>query len=131
MRKLLLLMCGLLLSGCTTRLTDFTVISTKNIDLTRGSEFTRMNSRVEGEDRKHIIVIFPTGEPNAKEATDKAIESTSGTIALLDGVLESEFFYFPYIVVTDMPLIGTGGRIALGGVVGASSRSASPIPPFS
>lgn len=83
--------------GCTQRLTDFTVISTKNIDLTRGADFTRTDKRVEGEDTKYIIVIFPTGEPNAKEAIDRAIESTSGTVALLDGVLESEFFYFPYI----------------------------------
>jgi hypothetical protein len=87
----------LLLTGCTTRLTDFTIISTKNIDLSRGAEFIRGDTRVKGEDMKHIIIIFPTGVPSPKEATDRAIESKPGTVALLDGVLEHEWFYFPYV----------------------------------
>ena len=98
MKKMLFLgLLTILLSGCTTRLTDFTIISTKNIDLTRGAEFTRSDKRVEGEDTKHIIIFIPTGVPSPKEAADKAIESTPGAVALLDGVLEHEFFYFPYI----------------------------------
>lgn len=87
----------LVITGCTTRLTDFTIISTKNIDLSRGAEFSRGETRVEGEDTKHIIIIIPTGQPSAKEAADKAIESTPGAVALLDGVLEHEMFYFPYV----------------------------------
>ncbi len=87
----------LAMSGCTTRLTDFTIISTKNIDLSRGAEFTRSEQRVEGEDTKHIIIFIPTGIPSPKEAADKAIESVPGAVALLDGVLEHEWFYFPYI----------------------------------
>ncbi|MFZ3208555.1 MAG: hypothetical protein WA140_06945 [Geobacteraceae bacterium] len=98
MRKILTVgMALMLLTGCTTRLTDFTIISTKNIDLTRGAEFVRGEKRIEGEDTKHIIIFIPTGVPNAKEAADRAIESVSGAVALLDGVLEHEFFYFPYI----------------------------------
>lgn len=98
MKKVILSLAAVaLLSGCTTRLTDFTVISTKNIDLSRGTEFIRGDNRVEGEDTKHIIIFIPTGVPNAKEAADRAIESTPGAVALLDGVLEHEWFYFPYI----------------------------------
>lgn len=81
------------LSGCTTRLVDFTVISSKNIDMTRSSEFVRDNNRVEGSDTIPII-IFPIGMPNAKEAMDKAIQSTPGCVGLMDGVLEQEFFSF-------------------------------------
>lgn len=87
----------LVMTGCTTRLTDFTIISTKNIDLSRGAEFTRSDNRVEGEDTRHIIIFIPTGIPSPKEAADKAIESIPGAVALLDGVLEHEWFYFPYI----------------------------------
>ena len=97
-KKLFLVVLSLLaLTGCTTRLADFTIISTKNIDLSRGAEFIRSDKRVEGEDKKYIIILIPTGIPSPKEATDKAIESTPGAVALLDGVLEKEFFYFPYI----------------------------------
>jgi hypothetical protein len=78
-------------------MTDFTIISTKNIELSRGAEFVRSPDRIEGIDRKHIIIFIPTGIPNAKEATDQAIESTPGCVALLDGVLEQEWFYFPYV----------------------------------
>ena len=81
--------------GCSQRITDFTIISTKNIDLSRGAEFTKGSQRVEGEDTKHIIILFPTGIPSTKEAIDRAIEGTPGAVALLDGVLEHEGFSFP------------------------------------
>lgn len=81
------------LVGCVQRLTDFTVISSKNIDLSRGAEFVRGDHRVEGEDVKPII-IFPLGIPNAKEAMDNAIQSVPGCVGLVDGVLEQEFFSF-------------------------------------
>lgn len=82
------------LTGCAQRLTDFTIISSKNIDLSRGAEFTR-GERVVGEDTVAII-IFPLGVPNAKEAMDDAIEKVPGCVGLLDGVLESEFFSFVF-----------------------------------
>jgi len=85
------------LSSCTTRLMDFTIISTKNVDLSRAGSFKRNSTRVTGEDKKRIIVIIPTGVPSAKEAVDRAIESVPGGVALVDGVLTQEFFYIPYI----------------------------------
>jgi hypothetical protein len=96
--KRITLMCSAMvmatsLSGCVTRLTDFTIISTKNIDLSRGADFIRGEKRVQGEDTKSIIIL-PLGLPNAKEATDRAIESVPGAVALVDGVLEHEFFCF-------------------------------------
>lgn len=102
---------ALAMSGCTTRLVDFTIISSKNIDLSRGAEFKRSKERVNGEDMAHIIIIIPTGMPNAKEAMDRAIESVPGAVALLDGVITQEFFWFPYIygyskfIVEGTPLI--------------------------
>lgn len=52
---------------------------------------------MKGEDRKRIIVVFPTGEPNAKQAMDKAIESVPGAVALVDGVITKCGWYIPYI----------------------------------
>jgi len=78
-------------TGCVQRITDFTVISSKNVDLSRGADFVRGDSRVEGEDTKAII-LFPLGMPNAKEAMDNAIQSVSGCVGLVDGVLEYEYF---------------------------------------
>ena len=87
----------LLFGNCTRRLVDFTIISTKNIDLSKGATFVRGKNRVEGKDMVHWIIFIPTGKPNIKEAVDKAIESTPGCIALLDGVLYSTFWWIPYI----------------------------------
>ena len=112
MKKLVLgFALAMAISGCTTRLVDFTIISSKTIDLSRGAEFKRGKERVNGEDMAHIIIFIPTGIPNAKEAMDRAIESVPGAVALLDGVITQEFFYFPYIygyskyIVEGTPLI--------------------------
>lgn len=89
------------LTGCTQRLVDFTIMSSKNMDLTRGAEFQRGGSRVVGEDSKPIILIIPTGTPNIKEAMDRAIESQPGAVAILDGVVTHTFWWIPYIYGTN------------------------------
>lgn len=99
------------LTGCAQRLVDFTILSTKNIDLTRAATFERGAVRVEGKDEISIIIIIPTGVPNVKEAVDRAIESVPGAVALVDGVVSYRSFYIPYIfgqesyVVEGTPLI--------------------------
>lgn len=65
--------------------------------MSRGAEFERGAERVTGEDKFHIIVFIPTGQPSAKEALDKAIESTPGAVALLDGVITHKSWWVPYI----------------------------------
>ncbi len=98
-------------TGCATRLVDFTIISTKNIDLSRGADFKRGPSRVQGEDKVSIIIFIPTGTPNIKQAIDKAIQSVPGAVALLDGVVTAKGWWIPYIygessyVVEGTPLI--------------------------
>jgi hypothetical protein len=111
-QRLLPLICLLAFAaGCTTRLVDFTVISTKNVDWSQASTFKRGKNRIEGRDTIHIIVFIPTGVPNMKEAVDRAIESVPGAVALVDGVLLSKAWYIPYIygrssyVVEGSPLI--------------------------
>jgi hypothetical protein len=102
---------SLLSTGCTYRFIDFTAISSKNIDMSKGADFIRGKERVIGEDKSHIIVFIPTGTPNAKEALDRAIEKTPGAVALLDGVISTKWWYIPYIygqqsvIVEGTPLI--------------------------
>jgi hypothetical protein len=100
-----------LLSGCTTRITDFTVISTKNVDISTIGHSKRGTNRIEGRDTAHTIIFVPTGIPNLKEAIDRAIENVPGAVALVDGVVYHEYFYIPCIygrasyVVEGTPLI--------------------------
>lgn len=99
-KKIIVAVLSILMLGimaCSQRIVDFTIISSKNVDLSEIADFTRGQSRVEGEDVRHIIIFIPTGVPNAKEALDKAIESVPGAVALLDGVIDYHWWYIPYI----------------------------------
>lgn len=81
---------GLLLSGCSIRITDFTVISTKNVSI----PVKQQAARVKGEDCI-IVLLFPLGIPNLKEAIDRAIENAGpGYDALIDGVAYVDNFSF-------------------------------------
>jgi len=115
MKKFILIATVILLSvGCTNRILDFTIVSTKNIDLSKAATFKRGTTRMTGEDVAHIIIFIPTGVANIKEATDRAIERVPGCIALVDGVIYTKFFYIPYIygksaaIVEGTPLIDPG-----------------------
>lgn len=95
--KLAALFAVILLFGCSQRITDFTIISSKNVDLSRGADFKRGKERVTGKDVGHIIFVVPTRIPNVKQAIDRTIEGTPGAVALADGVLNHYFWYIPYI----------------------------------
>jgi len=101
----------LLMASCSHRVMDFTLVSSKNVELSKFSTYQRGNSRVEGTDSKPIIVFIPTGYPDGKEAIDRAIESVPGAVALVDGVLTYKWFWIPCIygnytfVVEGTPLI--------------------------
>lgn len=72
-----------LLSGCTIRMVDFTVISTKNARVPS----VEKGPRTEGKDCV-VVFLFPWGIPNMKEAIDNAIESAGPEYdALVDGVV--------------------------------------------
>jgi hypothetical protein len=139
MRKLAplaLVAAALSLSGCVQRIMDFTVISSKNVDIPgiRGE-------KVSGEDMKSIVIVFPTGQPSIKAAVDQALEKGNGDV-LLDGVISSKMWYIPYVygqagfVVegTSMHTYATGTapaprRVEVASTPGARKRAmAEPVP---
>lgn len=81
---------ALVLGSCTRRFLDFTMVSTKNVDLSKASTFERSSVRASGEDGVYWVLWIPLGYPNLKEAVDRAIESTPGAVALVDGVVYSK-----------------------------------------
>ena len=94
----LLLLAGVLIAGgCSQRLGSFTVLSTKNVDLSNFSTQTAKGlDRVRGEDCAHIICIFPTKVPSFEEAIDVALEENNAYM-LSDAVVKFDSFYVPYI----------------------------------
>lgn len=94
MKILLCLLC-LFIFGCTHRVIDFTMISTKNFDVSQ--KHIKGQDRVSGIDSVPIIFLIPCGSPDMKEAIDNAIEKIPGCVGLADGVLYSKWWYIPYI----------------------------------
>jgi len=139
-----------LLSGCETRITDFTLLSTKNIDLANASSLKRVSTRVRGEDSALFILFIPTGFPQVKDAVDKALEGTPGAVALVDGVVKNRGWWFIFgqvgFVVEGTPLIDptlTGqvlpttttvtpanpNRVSAGSVTATTTSIAAPTTP--
>lgn len=99
---------SLALAGCAThRLGDFTVISTKNINLNSGKLVT--GKAVEGKDKSFFGPVF------LENAVDNAIEKDTCVVGLSDAVLSLETgFAATYIVkgkeIIDRTLPGCQNR---------------------
>lgn len=92
MKKIAILISALiLLSGCSMRIADLTVASTKNFNLNSG-ELT-IGPRVTGKDNVAVI-LFPIGKPNLKTAIDRAVEKDRCAVGLSNVVLNEEGFVF-------------------------------------
>ena len=90
-----LLVTLVLLSSCTHRVTDFTIISTRNVPLGKNATtLAKGETRVKADDTTPIILCFSIGRPNMKEAIDKAIEKYHGAVALADGVVYYRHWWF-------------------------------------
>jgi len=71
-------------TGCTVRVADMTIGSTKNYNL-NAAKFVK-GKRVIGEDT-YPVVLFPLGIPNVKSAMDDALEQDKCAVALTDLVV--------------------------------------------
>ncbi|MCY1271079.1 hypothetical protein D9M68_317210 [compost metagenome] len=79
------------LNGCTMRIADLTVASSKNVNLNSGA--LTEGRRVTGSDSVPVI-LFPLGFPNMEEAIDRAIEKDKCAVGLSDVVIGQEAFAF-------------------------------------
>ena len=102
MRKpTVLLVCLIALSGCTHRIGDFTVASTKNIDLKNTKHVVDDRERLSGKDTAHIVLGIPTGYPNIEEAMDNAIERRFAAVGLSNVTVKRSFWVIPGIYGQD------------------------------
>lgn len=112
MKKLgLLALATLLFTSCSQNLFNFTIISTKNIELSKLSSLQKASEQTKGEDKASIIIIVPIKRIKVDQAISNTIDAIPGCVALLDGVVHIKSWYIPYIygeqkfVVQATPLI--------------------------
>lgn len=85
MKKIFIISFMLLaITGCSTRIADLTVASTKNFNLNSGN--LDIGSRVTGSSTIPVI-LFPLGQPNLKEAIDNAVEKDRCAVGLSNVVI--------------------------------------------
>ena len=117
MKKLLivaviLFTCAAVLDGCTQRIGDFTIISTKNVDI--GGKY-KLIGKGEGSDKKIMILGIPIGIPNLKTAVDECIGSQAGGDLLTNAVLTGGGW--------SIILVGQSGYTVTGDVYGKAGMS--------
>lgn len=84
-KTLMITTAALLAAGCTSqRIGDFTLLSTKNIDITQIDTFERAGSRQDARDMKNSFAVYVGAVPSMEEAVDEAMEQISGCRALVD-----------------------------------------------
>ena len=93
----------LLFTGCSTRVADFTIISTKNIDMDGNYELVESN--VKGKDVTPIIVYIPIGSPSIENAIDDALNSVDGDI-MTDVTVRSNIWWFVYFGTYTYVVVG-------------------------
>lgn len=101
--KVCTLVSGLLLAivctACTTRQGDFTVLSTRNVDIARIARARQLQNPVPvtGYDVQHRVLMIPvTGPPNLEEAVDDAMDRSNGD-CMVDVVIYSYHWWIPFI----------------------------------
>ena len=102
----LMLVSSMVLSGCVRRILDFTIVSSKQMNMK--VEDSARGDRVVGKDGVYYFIFIPLGTPNLKEAVDEAIESAGpGYDALIDGVIYSENYWYVLSAYSGFKVEGT------------------------
>jgi hypothetical protein len=115
------IMASLILSSCSVRVADLTLVSTKNIDLSDMQLDTQKGLRQTGEDcHFNFLGLIPFGLPNMKEAVDEALEKGKGNV-MVDEVTEYKNIWI---------VIGFISCIDVEGTVLNARHSADFIPPL-
>ncbi len=107
-RILMMLIAVLYISGCTTHLTDLSMISNKNINLNKVNiDKLPQKKHVEGEDKKFVFLFIPFGQPTLKGALNDALEKGNGDLMVDASVYITNWWF----------LIGQNGLKIKGNVV--------------
>ena len=73
------------LAGCASqRIGDFTLLSTKNIDISQMDTLERVGARQDARDMKNSFQLYVGAVPSMEEAVDEAMEQIPGCRALVD-----------------------------------------------
>jgi hypothetical protein len=78
-----------MLSGCSSRMADLTLVSTKNLGSTNLSLSSKSGKRERAEDCKFSLLGIPFGIPSLETAVDKALQAGNGTV-MIDEVTEEK-----------------------------------------
>ena len=113
--SIIILAVCVLSTGCSTRLADLTVVSTKGVKWEGLRPYSGMQ-RVEGTDARHyILMAIPvTGPANIEEAVDEALETGQGD-TLMDAVLYGYWWFIP-------PLYRQSGFKVTGSVLDSKAK---------
>jgi hypothetical protein len=112
LKTISLILVTIYLSGCTSYLGKFAILSTKDVDMSK--QYEKMKEPVEGSAATHIIILFPTSLstiPLFAEATIDAM-TRSGADFLENAEIETSAFYIPFIYGKFMATVkGTGYKL--------------------
>jgi len=72
------------LSGCATQIGQFTMATTKNVDLSRLGEFTRTTREIKAQDSSIFIFGIQVKTAKMQAAMDKALAKIPGAVAMVD-----------------------------------------------
>ena len=88
------LICIILNVGCSIRLADLTVTSTRNVSLNRVDlDSLPQTKGIVGKDTKFRFLFIPFGFPHLEDAIDDALDKGDGDV-MIDAVLHSKGWWF-------------------------------------
>ncbi|MDR2178314.1 MAG: hypothetical protein LBP20_09800 [Treponema sp.] len=100
---------SMFMAGCATRLGDFTLMSSKNVELSRVSEFKRSNQMVKGSDSMITVLFFIPikSKIDMKVALDNALNKIPGAQAIVDVRIDYQKLNFVLFQVEGYVISGT------------------------
>ena len=88
------LVCIIFNTGCSMRLSDLTVASTKNVNLDKVDlDSLPQTKGIVGKDTKYRILFIPLGFPHLEDAIDDALDKGNGDV-MIDAVVHSRGWWF-------------------------------------
>lgn len=85
---------GSALTGCTLRVADLSIVSTRNISLDhRDLDQLPQKKGIRGVDSKWIVLIVPIGTPHLEDAIDDALDTGEGDV-MIDAVIHRRQWWF-------------------------------------